>query len=214
MHDPFFLASSSSSRRAGMARLGIPFAVHHPDVDESPLPDELPAALVARLAEKKVAAVKQQLNLQEGVVIGGDQVGVLPTQTGQQVLGKPLCYDQAVQQLQACSGRCVHFYHSVCVLHVATQRHRTVMAVTEVVYRTLTPAHIDAYLQQTQPYHCAGSLKVEEAGIFLLSSVRTQDPFALSALPLIQIGTALADLGVDIWALRQQQSQQAGREVC
>lgn len=206
---PFFLASSSLARRAGMQRLGIPFEVHSPDIDETPQPAEPPQDMVRRLAERKAYVVKQQRGLQRGIVIAGDQVGVLDTGSGEQaVLGKPLSYECAVKQLEACSGRWVHFYHGVCVLNVASDRHCLLQEVTQVHYRVLTQAHIHAYLHQVQPYHCAGSLMAEDAGIFLLQSVRTQDPNALSALPLIQITSALYDLGVDIWALRQQWSDQ------
>ena len=54
------LASSSPFRRELLARLQIPFETAVPDADESPLPDEAPAATARRLAEAKARAVAKR----------------------------------------------------------------------------------------------------------------------------------------------------------
>ncbi|TFI46283.1 septum formation inhibitor Maf, partial [Diaphorobacter sp. DS2] len=47
------LASTSRYRRELLARLGLPFDVAAPAVDETPRPDEAPRALALRLALAK-----------------------------------------------------------------------------------------------------------------------------------------------------------------
>ncbi|WP_261316208.1 Maf family protein, partial [Burkholderia dolosa] len=47
------LASSSRYRRALLERLGVPFDVVSPDIDETPLDGETPAATALRLAAAK-----------------------------------------------------------------------------------------------------------------------------------------------------------------
>ncbi|MGB5325161.1 MAG: Maf family protein, partial [Pseudomonadales bacterium] len=51
-----YLASASPRRAALLAQIGVPFERVVPDVDESILPGELPAACVCRLARAKAIA--------------------------------------------------------------------------------------------------------------------------------------------------------------
>ena len=51
------LASTSPYRRELLARLRLPFDVARPEVDETPLPGESPAALAQRLAAAKAEAI-------------------------------------------------------------------------------------------------------------------------------------------------------------
>ncbi|HUX18609.1 MAG TPA: Maf family protein, partial [Acidithiobacillus sp.] len=54
------LASTSPYRQELLQRLQIPFRVEASAVDETPLPDEAPEALVCRLAEAKAQAVARR----------------------------------------------------------------------------------------------------------------------------------------------------------
>ena len=56
----------------------LPFAVVVPDVDESPLPGEAPAALAQRLALAKAQAVAERHP--QALVLGSDQVADLNAQ--------------------------------------------------------------------------------------------------------------------------------------
>ncbi|HET9765139.1 MAG TPA: Maf family protein, partial [Casimicrobiaceae bacterium] len=51
------LASTSVYRRDLLARLGVPFETAPPDVDETPLAGETPAATARRLAQAKARNV-------------------------------------------------------------------------------------------------------------------------------------------------------------
>ena len=51
------LASTSVYRRELLERLGVPFTVISPEVDETPLPGESTLELALRLAQAKAAAV-------------------------------------------------------------------------------------------------------------------------------------------------------------
>ena len=52
----FYLASASPRRKELLAQLGYRFGCLQVEVDETPLPDESPAAVVLRLAAQKAAA--------------------------------------------------------------------------------------------------------------------------------------------------------------
>ena len=51
------LGSSSVYRKELLSRLGLPFEVMSPDIDETALPGESPAATALRLAQQKAEAI-------------------------------------------------------------------------------------------------------------------------------------------------------------
>ena len=63
---PLVLGSTSRYRRELLERLRLPFDVVAPQVDETPLPGEAPAALALRLALAKARAVAQGRQLTDG----------------------------------------------------------------------------------------------------------------------------------------------------
>ncbi|MEK7843034.1 MAG: Maf family protein, partial [Pseudomonadota bacterium] len=81
------LGSSSIYRRELLQRLQIPFEVCSPDIDETPLSDEMPEATALRLAESKAHAVAT--TYPDALIIGADQVAVLEST----LLGKPLTHE-------------------------------------------------------------------------------------------------------------------------
>jgi septum formation protein len=55
---------------------------------------------------------------------------------------------------------------------------------------------LDAYLRAEQPYDCAGSARNEGLGIAILEKIESNDPTALTGLPLIALTTMLRKAGV------------------
>jgi septum formation protein len=185
------LASTSLYRAQLLERLRLPFQAVRPDIDESSLPDETPAALTERLAEHKARAVAPRFD--NALIIGSDQVAVL----GGDVLGKPGNRDAARGQLRRLSGRSVEFLTSLCVLETATGSHMVEHVVTPVLLRNLDVAEIDAYVDVEKPFDCAGSFKSEGLGIALFESIGGDDPNALIGLPLIRLCHMLRYFGLD-----------------
>jgi septum formation protein len=177
---PLILASTSRYRRELLARLRLPFDVVSPEVDETPRPGESPAALAARLAQAKAAAVAALHP--HAVVIGSDQVAELDGQP----IGKPGTHERAVQQLRSMRGRSVVFHTAVAVQRAATGYAGAALAPVTVRFRSLSDAEIEHYLRAEQPYDCAGSAKCETLGIALLEAIESDDPTALVGLPLIR----------------------------
>ena len=135
------LASTSRYRRELMNRLQLPFDVHSPDVDETPLPGEAPRALAERLALAKAQAVARRFP--EAVVIGSDQVADLQGQA----LGKPGTHERAVEQLRRMRGQTLIFQTAVAVVCQATGFAQRDIAPVRAVFRQLDDAAIEAYLQ-------------------------------------------------------------------
>lgn len=186
------LASSSPYRRELLERLGLPFGVVSPEVDEATLPGEEPRQTALRLAQAKARKVAE--THPDALVIGCDQVATLD---GMQ-LGKPLTHDNAVRQLRLMRGRTVLFHSALCLYNAASGSMQAEDVVYEVRFRDLADAQIERYLQREQPYHCAGSAKSEGLGIALIEYMRGDDPNALIGLPLITLIDMLQREGVHV----------------
>ncbi len=188
---PLILGSSSRYRQELLSRLRLPYTVLVPDVDESPLPGETPAAMALRLALTKARAVARLRP--DAVVIGADQVADLDGIA----IGKPGTHERAVAQLRQMSGRRVVFQTAVAVAHADGGFERALLAPVVVRFRALGEDEIERYLRLEQPYDCAGSAKCETLGIALLAAIDSDDPTALIGLPLIRTCELLRAAGID-----------------
>ena len=186
------LASTSAYRRQLLERLHLPFMCVSPAVDEAALPQERPEQMALRLALAKAQAVARQHP--QAVVIGADQVADLQGEA----LGKPGTHERAVAQLQRMRGQTVIFQTAVSVVCLANGFAQTELAQVKVLFRTLTDAQIEAYLQAERPYDCAGSAKSEGLGIALLARIDNDDPTALIGLPLIRTCHLLTAAGIKV----------------
>lgn len=186
------LASSSPYRRELLSRLRLPFTCASPDIDESHLPDEPACALVKRLAEQKARALS---TAHRGhLIIGSDQVAVL----GERILGKPLDFERAREQLIAASGASVTFLTGLALLNVSSGECQVDVVPFTVNMRPLSTAAIERYLLAEKPYDCAGSFKAEGLGVSLFQSTEGPDATSLVGLPLIRLVDMLLKEGVQI----------------
>lgn len=186
------LASSSSYRKALIARLGLECRSLAPDIDERPLAHESPIETATRLAQakaRKIASVAP-----DALIIGSDQVAML----GDTALGKPGTHAAAAQQLRAMSGQTVLFHTALCLLDAASGDMQVTDVPTRVRFRELNAAQIERYLKRDQPYDCAGSAKIEALGIAVVEKVESDDPTALIGLPLIALVSMLKRAGIDV----------------
>lgn len=192
MQRPLILASTSRYRRELLARLRLPFDVHAPDVDETPLPGETPLALAQRLALSKANTIAARFP--DAIVIGSDQVADLDGEP----LGKPGDHARATAQLRRMRGRTLVFQTAVAVVCGAIGFARSDVAPVRVVFRSLDDAAIESYLLAETPYDCAGSAKSEGLGIALLDAIDSDDPTALIGLPLIRTARMLRAAGLEL----------------
>lgn len=186
------LASTSPFRRELLARLGLPFTVQAPDVDESPKTGEDASTLVARLAVQKAQAVADQESA--ALIIGSDQAAVL----NGELIGKPGDHQRAAMQLRQASGQAVTFYTGLCLLDSASNQCQVAVESFRVMFRRLTETMIENYLRRERPYHCAGSFKSEGLGIALFERLEGDDPTGLIGLPLIRLTRMLETAGVAV----------------
>ncbi len=186
---PIFLASSSPYRRSLLNRFLDQYEVLSPEVDESNDQDLGPADLARHLARKKAEAIA--IIARDALVIGADQLAVLDDQ----VLGKPGNHAKAIEQLLAASGKTVTFLTAVCILDPIGRARYEHTDKTVVRFRQFDRRLAEAYLRHDEPYDCAGSFKLEGAGLVLFESVQADDPTAIIGLPMIWVADRLLQLG-------------------
>jgi septum formation protein len=183
------LASTSTSRRTLLKRLGVTFRCMVPRVseDEWKVGDWNPRELAENLA---IAKAESLSTLEpEATVIGSDQL----VNFGGRVYGKPGTPERAIEQLAAMSGKSHVLITSVAVWRAGQKYMHTDL--TTMWMRTLTAEEIERYVAADWPLECAGSYRLEERGITLFERIETQDYTAILGLPLIALTTLLRQLG-------------------
>jgi septum formation protein len=188
------LASTSPYRRTLLERLGLPFRCVAPGVDEAAFKQEItdPAALALRLAVTKAEAVATRFP--DSVVIGSDQLAAIDGD----ILGKPGSPSAAVAQLERLAGRTHGLVTAVCVLRHSDGLCRTHTDRTRLTMRPLSHDELTRYVALDDPTDCAGSYKIESAGVALFERIETDDFTAITGLPLIALARLLRDFGISM----------------
>ena len=186
------LGSTSPFRKALLERLQIDFECDSPDIDESPLEDEIVESMVTRLAIAKAEAISHRHP--NALIIGSDQSALL----NNKVLNKPGNFENAHRQLTQASGKRVIFQTGLCLLNTSNGNMQSACVPYTVVFKQLTDKMITDYLHKEEPYNCAGSFKSEALGIALFERFEGDDPNALIGLPLIKLVDFLDNEGFSI----------------
>jgi MAF protein len=173
-----------------LERLGLPFSIASPEVDEKPRPKEAPQALVLRLAEAKARAIAS--DHPNALIIGSDQVACIDDE----ILGKPGDRARAIAQLERASGRTLVFQTGLCLLNTVSAQAQTLVEPFRVHFRVLSRRQIAGYLDRERPFDCAGSFKSEGLGIALFERLEGDDPNTLIGLPLIRLIAMLESQGL------------------
>lgn len=151
----FILASASPRRLDLLAQIGLsPDIVDPAEIDETPLPQELPAQHARRLAEAKARLVAARHP--GAFVLGADTV----VGCGRRILGKADTEDEARRALELLSGR-RHRVHGGIALVTPGGRIATREVQTIVTFKRLEPAEIDGYVASGEWRGKAGSYAIQ-----------------------------------------------------
>jgi septum formation protein len=151
---PLVLASASPRRRELLRRLGLPFGLAVPAVDETPLPGEPPEQLAARLAFAKATATLAQHPT--ALVMAADTVVSLEGRS----LGKPANSREATAMLRALWAREHTVVTAVCVRRVGAKPW-TGACRTRVWMRPYSDAEVAAYVATGDPLDKAGGYAIQ-----------------------------------------------------
>jgi len=193
MHPMIILASGSQRRQQFLRDLGLTFSIRLPDIDETPLPNEDPAAMTVRLAEAKAQAVARQLSApyENVLIIASDTTVALDGE----IYGKPENAADAMRMLRDLRNRTHEVISAVTVLQPTTARIATRVNRTAVTMRNYSDAEISAYV--------ASGDQMDKAGAYAIQSPEFAPVCALDGcfasvmgLPLVELCELLATFGV------------------
>lgn len=147
------LASSSPRRQELLQQLGLQFAIHSPEIDESLMADETAPDYVRRLAQQKAQAVLAKYP--DAVVIAADTTLSLAGQ----IIGKPENKQHAFQIWSMLSGRWHSVFTGVCVATQAQIQH--IVVETRVEFQTLSLEEMQRYWATNEPLGKAGGYAIQ-----------------------------------------------------
>lgn len=190
MSAQIILASASPRRKELLEQIRVTYLVNPVDLDETPLPNEIPQTYVQRLAaEKSAACVTQCGNTLP--VLAADTAVVL----GDVIMGKPKDQADALAMLTRLSGRTHQVYTA---LSLRGQQHWQTLSITEVTFRRLTESEILAYWQTGEPVDKAGSYAIQGVGGLFVESIRGSFS-GVVGLPLFETAELLAKQGIGLF---------------
>ena len=172
------LASASPRRRELMRYITEDFEAVSTDCDET-LPDNIkPTAASEYLAVLKAKAAAEKYP--DCTVIGCDTTVIL----GGEILGKPKDKAQCIADISKFSGRTHQVITGCCI--ISGGRIISFSDVTDVTFRELTAAEIEAYADTDEPYDKAGGYGIQGLGSAFISRI-DGDFFNVVGLPVARL---------------------------
>lgn len=188
------LASASPRRRELLSLLGVPFRVCPTNVNEDPLPGELPLDTQHRITREKANAARQRLEIEDctaaheeslnsglpSVIIACDTTVLLDGE----MLNKPANAVEARDMLRRLRGR-AHEVQS-CIVIEQSQQETVDIVSSLVVMREYSDEEIETYVASGDPFDKAGSYAVQHEIFQPVATIR--------GCPLNVVGLALCHL--------------------
>ena len=161
-----YLASQSPRRSELLKQIGINFQLltvradprRLPDVDETPLPAEMPVEYVQRICQAKARAGWDSLlyrNLPQFPVLSADTSVTLD----HKIIGKPRDRAEAAATLRLLSGRKHQVLSAVAV--ILGERLQLRLSTTDVTFATLSEERIQRYLNSNEAHDKAGAYGIQ-----------------------------------------------------
>ncbi len=183
------LASASPRRRELLTQLGVSHTVLPVEVDETPLPGEVPAVLAQRLAKTKALAGRAR---SDGArpVLGSDTVVAV----GGRIFGKPADRSDALAMLAALSATEHQVLTAVALVQPAADGAvLEALSETTVRMRTITAAEAAAYWNTGEPAGKAGAYAIQGRGALFIEAIRGSYS-GVMGLPLYETARLLQSL--------------------
>lgn len=150
------LASQSPRRQYLLKELGLDFEIRETHVKET-YPDGMtPAEIAIYLANLKAGSFDVSRLDDRAIIITADTIVSL----GNEILGKPSSYAEAVAMLQKLSGRKHDVITAVCLK--STKKQEVFHVISSVYFKELSLEEIEYYIDNFQPFDKAGGYGIQE----------------------------------------------------
>lgn len=195
-----YLASKSPRRRELLRQIGVEFEIlllreiagRGGAVCEDPLPGEAPDVYVKRIAREKAESgwsAVQMRRLPLRPVLAADTTVTIDGR----ILGKPSSREDAVDMLQALSGRTHEVLTAVAVM--VNDELSEALSRSEVTFRELDEKTLRAYCMSNEPYDKAGSYGVQGRAAQFISHI-SGSYSGIMGLPLFETTGLLNKAGI------------------
>lgn len=182
------LASTSPRRKEILSKLGLPFEVVSPGIEETFRPDRFPSDEAVYWAVEKAQAIHRRYP--DAIVIGSDTVIDLDGQS----IGKPLDRDDAVRILSLLVGRTHSVVTAVAVV-LSNKDERVAVEKTKVRMRPASKEVLNQYAATGEPLDKAGAYSLQGEGRKLIESLQG-DYLSAVGLPLRAVAVLLREAGI------------------
>lgn len=197
-----YLASRSPRRRELLMQIGVGFELlllrddlaRGKDVDESPLPGENPHDYVLRVCHAKAEVGwlhVQQRRLPFFPVLAADTAVVL----NDRIMGKPANRDEAIEMLQALSGKRHEVLTAVAVAKAGRIEQK--LSASIVQFGKLTDRAIRRYAMTGEPLDKAGAYAIQGYAAAFIEKIEGSYS-GVMGLPLYETAELLASFGIEV----------------
>lgn len=169
--------------------LGLEFDIMTADIDETMDPALSVEEAVAKVCEKKAAAVGS--SHPGRLIIAADTIVVLEDR----VLGKPHTEQEACDMLRSLSGRCHTVMTAFCLWKDGCAD--THVEKTQVRFRALSEGEIRAYVATGSPLDKAGAYGIQDQAAIFVEALEG-DYYNVMGLPLCSLVQRLRKQGVAV----------------
>jgi septum formation protein len=173
-----------------LQQIGVQFRLLSAELDESPLPAELPVAYVSRLA-----AAKADAGWNGGLdapVLAADTAVVLDGE----IIGKPRDADDAGKVLLKLSGRTHQVLTAVALRSAAGNEIR--LSQSMVTLRIVEAAEVRAYWNSGEPRDKAGGYAIQGFAAIFIANLQGSYS-GVMGLPLFETAELLQSAGIRVW---------------
>lgn len=194
------LASTSPYRKELLSRLGLEFICIEPRVDEENLKVKLqhldysPEKIAETLSFEKGNSVFK-IQTEDSLVISGDQLVAFENQ----IIGKPLNFDSALEQLSRLNGKTHQLITAITLL--GPQLSAKFNHISFLKMKKLSQRELTNYVRLDNPIDCSGSYKIEKNGITLFESIECNDFTAIQGLPILWLSNYLKGIKYEFFTV-------------
>jgi septum formation protein len=193
--EPIILASSSPRRQEILTKLGIPFRVIMPEIDEK-IPENLEPEVVAELfATKKVEAVMRTIPSGQIVpwIFGADTIIVL----NGKVYGKPENQEQAAEFLNEFSGKEQTVISAMALFNGKLNYLSTRINKTKVRFSKMSEQEIEWYVNTGEWHGAAGGYRIQGMASCFIEYIEGSYS-SIIGLPIFEFYDILKEQGYSI----------------
>jgi len=189
MTSKIVLASRSPRRKEILEKLNLSFVIDPPDIDESPLKNELPINYVQRISAAKADLVARRHD-QQCIVIAADTT----VELNSEIFGQPRDLDDARLMIQKLSSKTHKVHTAISVRY--NQKVANSVDTASVTMREVSSKLLEWYIGTGESIGKAGAYAVQGHGAALVADLSGEMDTVIG-LPVGLLLGMLGDLEID-----------------